>query len=711
MAELHQPHFQSFCGVDLLSKFQHHPLVPASCKFCVKLGPMRSKNFILFFALFICCFTLFFSFLFRKFLVKNFNTWVSKTHFDLQGPWLPKTIWIAADPGDNHPYVSYRYTWQQKHSSKNAQIKISCLGHYRLTVNGERIYHGPEFAALPNIYVDSINIADYVKAGENQVEITCIYIDGITHEYPHYDKAAVLLGGFIQDGWWRHALGDYRLWEYAQLEIIEPKERLFNAGYVEDYDLTKNISYKIVSHRPQINYQIKDRPLSLLKYKTVNLKQLLDSGDSLVFDLAKFTPGYLKIISQQDRACNMNIIYGVELDDMGFPKLYMGQTDSITLPAGEITWEQISRRAGCYIALQGDCDINAIKLEFTQVYRDFVLPGMPEGLSELDKAIFELAKRSLEVNVQDQLEDSLVRERAMYLGDALAVSRCLLAADGNDALVKQAIMTFAQSQNSDGSFPSMAPSGQEQLIPEYALQWPVLLRLYYEKTQDKDFVKAMWPYLELVMQWAQDNTSDSGFFYNKNQNEKWWNFIDWSAVDKGLPYITAQQIWYLESLEATAKMAELTNHDAQKYGQQAAALKAALLEEAMNDQGLFVDSFADSGQKSSANLATNALAGKFDLFADQDKSKFALEQFEESGLYTYSPYSQTWVIEWALAAKEKDLTLELLRGYWGAMLEQGATSIFERFHPTESVRDRYDSYSHAWGCGPVWLYPELLESK
>ena len=421
----------------------------------------------------------------------------------------------------NNEYVQYNYSWLQKNRIQKSEITISCLGHYRLSVNNKRVYHGPAFAVLPKVYTDTLNIAPFIHLGENEIEIVCLHIDGINHEYPAYLTSGLLVGGQIQDGILAHNLADNRLWKHTITQTVKPVERIFDAGYKEAYDLTKSEVFSHIPYKIEPKYIILPRPIPLLNYQFAKLNEIAPG----IYDLGTFSTGYLRIQSKQIKPCSENIIYGVSLDQTGFPLIYMGQKDSLVFPAKSIDWEQMSRRSGRYIGFKGNCDMNKMKVSFTRVLNNLSLPNAPKSLTAEDKSIFEISLNSLRNNVQDHIEDSVDRERATYLGDALAVSRCLLVESGNEDMVKQTILQFAESQKSNGSFPSMAPSGLDQFIPSYSLQWSELLDLYMVKTNDKQFAKAMWPHLQKLAGWAKDNTSPEGFFTNIHHKKNWWNFL------------------------------------------------------------------------------------------------------------------------------------------------------------------------------------------
>lgn len=640
---------------------------------------------------------------FPKIISSQIDSFVIKNKIDVYFPWSNKYVWIGKD-NQKDKYVDYRYSWNQKTEvTKNAKINVSCLGHYQLSVNGKRIYHGPTFADLLYVYFDQIDISQYIKKGQNYLDAICIYVDGPTHEYPNYPQNALLVGGKIDDGFlFSHNLADSRFWTYSVMKTISVEDRIFDSGYKEVYDLTKLNNNFQTSQNLNLDYKILPRPLKLLKYENVKPKEI-SSG---VYDLGVFSTGYLTIQTNQGKKCRINTAFGVTLDQNNFPITYVRQEDTFLLPKGPVNYEQISRRSGRYVGISGDCDTSLISVSFSKVYNDFQVSEM-HFANSLDKAIFDLAMNSLKNDVQDHVEDSPDRERATYLGDSVQVSKCLLSLGDNDNIVKQTIIQFADAQNDDGSFPSLAPSGFKQLIPSYSLQWTTLLSIYLEKTNDKEFAKQMWPHLEKLISWTENNKSQTGFFYNKHKNKEWWNFFDWTPSSQAIGYQTINQIWYLRTLEISADVAKIIGKDGSENQKRADNLRTNLLHYAYDkENSLFFDSF-DENKGDGQSLITNALAGSFGLFPSKTENRRAIEYFNNN-YFTDTPYSQSWVVDWLISSGQKDLAKQLIRGYWGGMVSGGGTSVYEKYKPNEYLPDpSLDSFSHAWGCSPVYEYKKI----
>ncbi len=76
-----------------------------------------------------------------------------------------------------------------------------------------------------------------------------------------------------------------------------------------------------------------------------------------------------------------------------------------------------------------------------------------------------------------------------------------------------------------------------------------------------------------------------------------------------------------------------------------------------------------------------------------------------------TPYMRFYELEALCMAGLQDQVLQEIRSYWGGMLDEGATSFWEKYVPTETGRQHLAMYGrpygkslcHAWGASPLYL--------
>ncbi|MEI6521028.1 MAG: hypothetical protein WCO98_13455, partial [bacterium] len=78
------------------------------------------------------------------------------------------------------------------------------------------------------------------------------------------------------------------------------------------------------------------------------------------------------------------------------------------------------------------------------------------------------------------------------------------------------------------------------------------------------------------------------------------------------------------------------------------------------------------------------------------------------------PYLYHHVIHAMLLSGLKTEATEILKWYWGGMIERGATTFWEVFRPGTDRFSAYgnfliDSYCHAWSATPAYLIRRYLK--
>lgn len=627
------------------------------------------------------------------------DNYVTRTHWGWKTPFSPNYVWMWTPHKDGvqNPYSAFKYQWKQNNGNSKANIIVSCLGEYLLSVNSRYVYHGPSFAVPPKIYYDNIEISQYIHPGDNEIMIICNYSNEKHHQRVTYKSPGLLVGGTIRDGLFYRNIADNRLWVSDNLPGWRNGERIsMDSGYSEELDLTIENKFNAGAPSPLAfsDFHPIPRPLPLLTQKNISITNL----NASTLDLGRTRNGYLTISGHTSTKCKVLLKWGEKLL-VGGKIQETAQNDLMIFPIGPIDWEQFSRRSGRYIQIYGEKCLGELKFGFKSVSMPYDVPELPNFSNKLDDQIFNLALNTLENNVQDHFEDSIVREKAMYIGDAREISRCLTVDSKNLNLVREMINQFSQSQNEDGSMPAMTPSGNPVVIYDYILQWVVWLDDYLAKSNDTHFAIEMWPSVEKVLTYFKRNESQDGLLKPKE-----WVFIDWTGIDRSYPYITSLQAWYYQALLSGASISNYTGIPKKQYRNEAEDVLNKIVKYGYDQEsGLFVDSFSLSEKSSAKGLVTNALAGKLGLFQDRNNEKRLI--YFGNKLFTADPFSESWVIEWLIKEGKEDLALQTMRKYWGGMISEGATAIYETYTP--GIINEPASYSHAWGCGPIYLYKDL----
>ena len=126
-------------------------------------------------------------------------------------------------------------------------------------------------------------------------------------------------------------------------------------------------------------------------------------------------------------------------------------------------------------------------------------------------------------------------------------------------------------------------------------------------------------------------------------------------------------------------------------------------------QGFFV-----SGPSRQVSWSTQAWMVLADVFEKEKSRELMLHLLEENPkMGVATPYAYHHVIEALLHVGEKEKALELMKTYWGGMIELGADTFWEAFDPKDPNASPYgntqvNSFCHAWSCTPAWLLREYF---
>ncbi|MDE7068058.1 MAG: sugar hydrolase, partial [Schaedlerella arabinosiphila] len=328
--------------------------------------------------------------------------------------------------------------------------------------------------------------------------------------------------------------------------------------------------------------------------------------------------------------------------------------------------------------------------------------GLPEDLQKIDRA----SLKTLQDCMQHVFEDGPKRDRRLWIGDLRLQAKANYATFGNYDLVKRCMYLFAGLTRDDGKigaclFTEPVMQVDDTFLWDYSLFFVSILYDYYQETKDLDLVKELWPaacrQIELALEDMKDGVPDT-------EKNPMLAFIDWKdGIDRQAP---AQGVWIycLRQGKVLAGLAEDTKAEARIGKLLEEALENAVKHFWDEGQGFFVS--GPARQVSWSTQAWMVLADVFEKEKSRELMLHLLEENPEMGVAT--PYAYHHVIEALLHVGEKEKALELMRTYWGGMIELGADTFWEAFDPKDPNASPYgntqvNSFCHAWSCTPAWL--------
>ncbi len=147
--------------------------------------------------------------------------------------------------------------------------------------------------------------------------------------------------------------------------------------------------------------------------------------------------------------------------------------------------------------------------------------------------IWENGWRTARLNAFESYWDCAYYEQLQYVGDTRIQALISLYVSGDDRLMRNAIEHFNDSRMPDGITMSRYPSRHPQYIPPYSLLWIAMVHDYWMHREDDSFVTQFLPGIRSVINWYEDYLDDE---VNLLGPMPWWNYVDAATgFNRGTP--------------------------------------------------------------------------------------------------------------------------------------------------------------------------------
>lgn len=340
-----------------------------------------------------------------------------------------------------------------------------------------------------------------------------------------------------------------------------------------------------------------------------------------------------------------------------------------------------------------DAEVEILSVKGVFEYRDIPYIGEFSCSDKRLEDIWNVGAYTVHLNMQDYLWDGIKRDRMVWIGDMHPEMLTICAVfGGNDCVTKSIdivknITPYTEWMNGHLS---------------YSMWWISLQRDWYFQNGDRAYLDENRDYLFKLLERAISLIdADGNFTYDGHM------FVDWSS--KNTPYAKTGVIATVAlALKNGAELARILGNE----------ILADACQEAYNR--IDTDKLSYQGNKQVAALV--AVSG---LKTAREINETVLSKAPLDGLSTFIG---GYVLEARAKAGDIDGALEVVRKYWGAMLDFGATTFWEDFDLewTENAspidapvptgkRDIHGdcgkfcykqfrhSLCHGWASGPTWF--------
>ncbi|NOU65485.1 Bacterial alpha-L-rhamnosidase [Paenibacillus sp. LMG 31461] len=683
--------------------------------------------------------------------------------------WQAKWIWHPNGEKVNQ-YLDFRKTFEKKANElANYQLRISARTEYVLWVNGRFVGRGPSPCDMEHQYYDSYEIADWLIEGINVIAVTVYYFgekDIRTRQMQ--GKAGFLLQLerdesllLASDESWlvrtspRYGVKTERIsrWGgFKEIYIAEQEDGWEQRQYsTESWVSATSLSspYGEGSLWPRLI----EREIPALKYWIVLAESILRTESnygsfkdaevlldelgrrhatvdasvpgampSAVIDFGKEVVGRPVLELTAPQGGVLRLAYGESLE--------LQYVDTFILKPGQNHLQPFGRRACRYLQLTFMAAPETIIINKVQ----FEMTGYPfeqEASFYCDapmlNRIFSISSYTTLMNSHDHLEDCPWREKALWVVDAVIMGKVIYSQFGDTALLRKCLLQGARIQNEEGSIPGTGPERNHFLLPDFCAYWILGVSDFWNYTGDIHFVETLWPSMMRVLDWYRKQRDDTGLFANATR-EGMWCFIDWTDQIDRRDKVTAISLLNYKVLRSMSQMAEQLGKmtESKELTVEADALKEAICQYLwLPEIRLFSDCMDGNELSGHLSLQTNFLAVWCGVMEQDEALQFINEYYFGGKLASVrGAFFQHIVIEVLLQLGLAEKAADIIEGYWGEMVDRGATTWWETFDSDSALCTIPSTYlgntptylwegvpvslCHAWGASPAYLIPRIV---
>ena len=321
--------------------------------------------------------------------------------------------------------------------------------------------------------------------------------------------------------------------------------------------------------------------------------------------------------------------------------------------------------------------------------------------------IYDTCLHTVTLCMQGRIWDGIKRDRLVWIGDMEPEIHAILHAYGDIEVIEKTIETAKLSN----PMPNWINS-----IPSYSAWFLLIIYDIYKYKNDPKYVLKHLDYLNEIIK-----TFDRSLDENGNLDFMWSKDIYFLAMPYFIDWPTYREDNEKERIDANVLLLQYVFPKVlemyEKSGQDTSIINHILAKLAKSDVSI---------------PSTKVFAAFYQLVHKDDESYKVLIKDGVKGMSTFMSY---YLLK-AVAQKDKNKAVEMLKEYYGAMLSKGATSFWEDFNiewldgssridelPKEGEKDLHGDFGgycyvgyrhslcHGWSSGPISFLFEEYNKK
>ncbi len=686
-------------------------------------------------------------------------------------------IFVKNTAGEVHDKY-YDYKAEFTAEKGNTCIHISAHSNYALYINGQFVDCGqlPDYE-WRQIY-DTLDITSFVRPGVNTLELTQYVagrafstgrpaVPGVIFEVyqddklllksdekvlsghnPRYASLKEEISGQCGYNWDYDATGPATVFEES-VAANKPKNLIprpirkvaiepFRCGTLKTQgvfidtkqDQMKNRKMQTAYLSTMLRYKLiegSDQRVSLwggdhLRHTDLSYKipeDLKADGAYFVYDLGTEYAGFAELELEVPEDTQVLVGYGEHLDDLRVRSKVGRRSFCFGFKAkkGKNTFcHPLQRIAGRYLQVHiysREGIVNRVGILPANYPLNHLKAPVTDGL---DKWIWDVGCKTLELCMHEHYEDCPWREQALYSMDSRVQMLCGYYAFGEYAFARESLRNLVESLRPDGLIELCAPGLVGLNIPGYTAILPRQILEYTQYSGDESLIRECFDSLTVIAQKMLERIDEKGLFAG-HQGDEYWHFYEWrpgmhtlGITEPGF-YEAPMQALVASCFNSYADICELLGEDGSFW-------KKAAKDLLQNAHNTFFDPATGAYKTRPDDVSPrHELTQALMLWAGgvPKEHTASVEQAILSEKLIRTSLSMTIFTYEALLQNPANgpYILKQIRSFWGRMLAAGAQTFWETEDGSEDF-DRSGSLCHGWSAVPIYIYSRygaLLEGK
>ncbi len=612
--------------------------------------------------------------------------------------WTAKWIWDKENIDKENVWMCFVKGITVTEAPEELIAHISADSKYWLYINGKTVVYEGSVKRGPDDnsgYFDSVDIAPYLKEGENTISALVWYWD----DEKSFSYNGSGQGGFIfeavndeitviSDDSWRVKRNEayidsslyppnYRLPEYSIYFDARKDVDWLAEGYdvsawenATEYALGGEGAYG--SLYPRGIPMLKDYGLLGNEYENYTVKKLF--GEKITVDIPynAQVSAYLKVIApagKKIRITTENTLIGAV------------STTYIT-KEGEQEFEALGWVNGEHITFKIPKGVTVLALKYRETGYDSNFSGDFRCDDEFMNSLWQKSLRTLYVTMRDNFMDCPDRERAQWWGDVTSeMIMTMYSMDSNSYLLYQKGVEAMLSHTDESDvLQTVVPiNGDYFELPVQQLAGIVGFMTYYEYTGDKSFIEKVYDasiaYLKL---WEM---GENNLVVHRSGS---WDWPDWGSK---ADMTAIENAWVYYALSCVEEMAELLGRDDDISF---IAERKSMIEKGYS--ALWTEAGFKSKDVKKCDDRANALAVLSGLASEEQYGVIlnVLTKTKNS-----SPYMEYYVLEALCKMGKYEEAYERIRDRYSDMVNEDYSTLWEFWESWRGTKN------HAWSGGPL----------